>query len=247
MLPLLRKKKPKPDIRAKVEQVARHGVPREILDKLALYLREANDRELYKFNPRYLAARLGIDAHTGLRVLAYAVQEGLFDLNWDVHCPHCGGQARTFFTLRDGRGEEFCPNCQVNFGPHLDHEIHVTFTVSETVRALAKQEPLPDELYPPTYGLELLNVQSFRDLFANQTLPPGESLQVKRVVFLFTDLLGSTAIYVREGDPKAYSWVREHFEVLFRAADRNHGITVKTIGDAVMASFVTPADALRTA
>jgi class 3 adenylate cyclase len=41
--------------------------------------------------------------------------------------------------------------------------------------------------------------------------------------------------------------VREHFEVLFRAADRNRGVTVKTIGDAVMASFVTPIDALRTA
>jgi class 3 adenylate cyclase len=35
--------------------------------------------------------------------------------------------------------------------------------------------------------------------------------------------------------------------VLFQAADRNHGVTVKTIGDAVMASFVTPVDALRTA
>jgi hypothetical protein len=145
------------DVRVVVERMARYGVPREILDKLALYLREANDRELFKFNPRYLAARLGIDAHTALGVLAYAVQEGLFDLNWDVHCPHCGGRARTFFTLRDGRGEEFCPNCQVNFDPHLDHEVHVTFTVSETVRTLATQEPLPDELYPPTFGLELLN------------------------------------------------------------------------------------------
>ena len=235
------------DVRVVVERMARYGVPREILDKLALYLREANDRELFKFNPRYLAARLGIDAHTALGVLAYAVQEGLFDLNWDVHCPHCGGRARTFFTLRDGRGEEFCPNCQVNFDPHLDHEVHVTFTVSETVRTLATQEPLPDELYPPTFGLELLNVQPFRDLFADQTLPPGESLQVKRVAFLFTDLLGSTAMYAREGDPKAYGWVRDHFDVLFQAADRNHGVTVKTIGDAVMASFVTPVDALRTA
>ena len=83
------------------------------------------------------------------------------------------------------------------------------------------------------------------DVFADQTLPPGESLKVTRVAFLFTDLLGSTAMYVREGDPKAYGWVREHFDVLFQAADRNHGVTVKTIGDAVMASFVTPADAFR--
>jgi class 3 adenylate cyclase len=53
-------------------------------------------------------------------------------------------------------------------------------------------------------------------------------------------------MYVREGDPRAYGWVREHFEVLFQAANRNRGITVKTIGDAVMASFMTSLDALRT-
>ena len=240
-------RKKQSNVQAVLERIKSHGVPRKIADKLDLYLREADDRELYKVNPRYLGAKLGIDTHTTLGVLAYAVQEGLFDLNWDIHCPHCGGRARTFFTLRDGRSEEFCPLCQVDFDTHLDHEIHVTFTVSEPVRKLSTQESLPDELYPPTYGLELLNVQPFRDLFADQTLPPGESLKVKRVAFLFTDLRGSTAMYAREGDPKAYGWVREHFEVLFQAADRNRGITVKTIGDAVMASFVTPADTLRAA
>ena len=248
MLSLFAKKKQAP-----VERMARYGVPREILDKLSLYLHEAKDHELYKVNPRHLAAKLGLDSHTALGVLAYAVQEGLFDLNWDVHCPHCNGRVRTFFTLRDSKGEEFCSDCQVNFAPNLDHEVHVTFTASETGRKLEIQERLSQrelvaaDPYPPTFGLELLNVQPFRDLFADQTLPPGESLKVKRVAFLFTDLRGSTAMYAREGDPKAYGWVREHFEVLFQAADRNRGVTVKTIGDAVMASFVTPVDALRTA
>lgn len=234
-------------MREPVERLARYGVPRETLGNLASYMREASDRELYQVNPRHIAARLGLDTHTTLGVLAYAVQEGLFDLNWEVHCPHCGGHARTFFTLRDGRGAEICPICQNGFDVHLDHEIHVTFTVNEAVRQLSTREPLPNEPHPPTYGLELLNVQPFRDFFADQTLPPGESLKVTRVAFLFTDLLGSTAMYAREGDPKAYGWVREHFDVLFRAADRNNGVTVKTIGDAVMASFVMPADALRTA
>ncbi len=234
------------NIQTALKRMASHGVPRQIVDKLGLYLKKASDHELYKVNPRYLAARLDVDTHTVLGILAHAVQEGLFDLNWDVHCPHCGGQARTFFSLRNGHGKEFCPSCKVDFDAHLDHEVHVTFTISETMRPLPTQEPPPYELYPPTFGLELLNVQPFRDLFADQTLPPGESLKVKRVVFLFTDLRGSTAMYAREGDPRAYGWVREHFEILFQAANRNHGVTVKTIGDAVMASFVTPADALRT-
>jgi class 3 adenylate cyclase len=240
-------RKRRTSVQTLMERIKSHGVPGKITDKLDLYLREARPAELYKVNPRYLADKLGVDTHTALAVLAYAVQEGLFDLNWDIHCPHCGGRARTFFTLREGRSTEFCPLCQVDFDTHLDHEVRVTFTISETIRPLSIQEPLPDDLYPPTLGLELLNVQPFRDLFADQTLPPGESLKVKRVAFLFTDLRGSTAMYAREGDPKAYRWVREHFEVLFQAADQNHGVTVKTIGDAVMASFLTPFDALRAA
>jgi class 3 adenylate cyclase len=239
-------RKRRTSVQTLLERIRSHGVPREIIDKLDLYLREASAPELYKVNPRYLADKLGVDTHTTLGILAFAVQEGLFDLNWDIHCPHCGGRARTFFSLNNGRGEEFCPLCQVDFDTHLDHEVHVTFTINETVRKLSTQEPLSDEQYPPTFGLELLNVQPFRDLFADQTLPPGESLKVKRVAFVFTDLRGSTAMYAREGDPKAYGWVREHFEVLFQAANRNRGVTVKTIGDAVMASFLTPADALRT-
>jgi class 3 adenylate cyclase len=234
----------KPDLRAVLERIAKHGVPHKALEKLARYVREASDRELYQFNPRYFAARLGIDIHAALGLLAYATQEGLFDLNWEVHCPQCQMRLRTFTTLAESRAQEFCGECQVSFDTYLDDHITVTFTLNKAVRKLSVAEPLPADSYPPTLGLELLNVQPFRDLFADQVLPPGESLKVKRVVFLFTDLRGSTAMYAREGDPRAYSWVRDHFDVLFRAANRNHGITVKTIGDAVMASFLTPIDAL---
>jgi class 3 adenylate cyclase len=227
--------------------MARYGVPPEILSSLHRYLQQADDRELYRVNPRYVAAKIGTDTHSTLSVLAYAVVEGLFELNWEVHCPQCGQMTRNFFTLNDARGEEFCASCQANFAAHLDHEIHVTFTVNETLRKLSTPEPIQDEQYPPTYGLELLNVQTFRDLFADQVLPPGESLKVKRVAFVFTDLRGSTAMYAREGDPQAYGWVRDHFAVLFQATERNRGVTVKTIGDAVMASFLEPVNALRTA
>jgi class 3 adenylate cyclase len=228
-----------------LERMERAGVPRKLLDKLDHYLRESDEGGLFQVNPRHIAAKMGLDVQVVLGALAHAVREGLFDLNWDVYCPHCSGHVRSFFSLRDGRRQEFCKNCQVDFAPHLDHEIRITFTVNETVRKLAVKEPLANLPYPHTLGLELLNVQPFRDLFADHVLPPGESLQVKRVAFLFTDLLGSTAMYVRQGDPRAYGHVRDHFEVLFQAAERNRGITVKTIGDAVMASFVSPVDALR--
>ena len=70
---------------------------------------------------------------------------------------------------------------------------------------------------------------------------------MKRLALLFTDLQGSTALYDRIGDMKAFDLVRLHFGYLRECIWRNSGALVKTIGDAVMASFVDPLDALRAA
>jgi hypothetical protein len=56
---------------------------------------------------------------------------------------------------------------------------------------------------------------------------------------------GSTALYERIGDLKAFDLIRRHFGSLRGVINRNHGAFVKTIGDAVMASFIDPIDALR--
>jgi class 3 adenylate cyclase len=94
---------------------------------------------------------------------------------------------------------------------------------------------------------EVISLQVFRDLFAEATLRPGDDAGVSQVALLFTDLQGSTALYERVGDAAAYNMVREHFALL-AAIVRNHdGAVVKTIGDAVMASFSDPAQAVRAA
>ena len=54
-------------------------------------------------------------------------------------------------------------------------------------------------------------------------------------------------MYAERGDPRAYRLVRDHFAILADAIDRNNGALVKTIGDAVMASFASGADAVRAA
>jgi len=96
-------------------------------------------------------------------------------------------------------------------------------------------------------ALDVVGVPGFQDLFADEVLAPGERVAVRRISILFTDLKGSTAIYRRMGDAPAYALVRAHFEVLRQAIARRDGILVKTIGDAVMASFRSPADAIAAA
>ena len=88
------------------------------------------------------------------------------------------------------------------------------------------------------------SMQRFRDLFSSDVLRPGDEVAVERIALMFTDLKGSTALYGRIGDAAAYHLVREHFAFLSETVREHQGAIVKTIGDAVMASFADPADAL---
>jgi class 3 adenylate cyclase len=86
----------------------------------------------------------------------------------------------------------------------------------------------------------LLTNQTFRDIYRTDTLDVDQGLKVTSITFLFTDLKGSTALYDRVGDIVAYDLVREHFRVLQEIVASEGGAVVKTIGDAVMATFPTP-------
>lgn len=90
-------------------------------------------------------------------------------------------------------------------------------------------------------------LQEFRDLFSSEVLAPGLQLGIRSLVFLFTDLVGSTALYQRVGQARAFRIVQDHFEILGRTIAAHRGALVKTIGDAVMATFETGTDALAAA
>ncbi|RDI60172.1 adenylate/guanylate cyclase domain-containing protein [Microvirga subterranea] len=93
----------------------------------------------------------------------------------------------------------------------------------------------------------LLTNQTFRDIYRTDTLDVDQRLKITSLTFLFTDLKGSTELYERVGDLVAYDLVREHFRVLNDIVASESGAVVKTIGDAVMATFPTPDHALSAA
>jgi class 3 adenylate cyclase len=86
----------------------------------------------------------------------------------------------------------------------------------------------------------LLTNQVFRDIYQTDTLDVNQRLKITSLTFLFTDLKGSTELYERVGDLAAYDLVRAHFGVLHDIVASEAGAVVKTIGDAVMATFSTP-------
>jgi class 3 adenylate cyclase len=90
----------------------------------------------------------------------------------------------------------------------------------------------------------MLSNQTFRDLYKADNLTIDQRLKITSLTFLFTDLKGSTALYERVGDLAAFDLVRAHFRALLDIIGAENGAVVKTIGDAVMATFVTPEQAL---
>ncbi len=89
--------------------------------------------------------------------------------------------------------------------------------------------------------------QTFRDLYRTDTLAVDQGLKILNLTFLFTDLKGSTELYARVGDLVAYELVRGHFRLLTDIVAAEGGAVVKTIGDAVMATFPSPERALSAA
>jgi hypothetical protein len=88
---------------------------------------------------------------------------------------------------------------------------------------------------------DVSTVRAFRDWFASQALRPAVQLGITNLAVLFTDLRGSTQLDCEIGDAPAFERVLEHFDVLRRSVDQHAGALTKTIGDAMMAAFLDPA------
>jgi class 3 adenylate cyclase len=97
---------------------------------------------------------------------------------------------------------------------------------------------------PRLTAKRLFASQTFHDLFRAEVFRESEGFRVKDATILFTDLKGSTQLYQQIGDLNAYALVRQHYGILSHAVTNQHGAVVKTIGDAIMATFDRPVDAV---
>jgi class 3 adenylate cyclase len=132
--------------------------------------------------------------------------------------------------------------------------LRVTFENRTDLRTLPSLWIAGDELHallgrrrPFLTAKRLLTNQTFRDVYRTETLDVDQRLKITSLTFLFTDLKGSTELYERVGDLVAYDLVKAHFRILHEIVAAEAGAVVKTIGDAVMATFPTPDRAIAAA
>ena len=153
-------------------------------------------------------------------------------------------EVRTLDLTYDGR--QFLPRAAVAPGP-----LRITVTNASAARIPALLYFTPIVTYfdylPFMSGQRLLNTDDFRRYLRTEVVRPGTGIPTRDNTLLFTDLRGSTALYERIGDAAAFELVSQHLELLAQVITRHAGVVVKTIGDAVMASFSRPTDAVHAA
>jgi class 3 adenylate cyclase len=354
----------------------RNSADPAVFEAIETLVRDGEDRQLCRVNVLKFAADRGLDEEKAIGGFLHASRLGLFELNWNVLCPGCGGVLDSSQQLKSVHKEAYdCALCSRAYEPTLDEMVEVVFTVSPRVRRIAAHDPhslpvweyfrqafwgsgidlpetgledileditvdsielapgekaqlsvqLPAEfvivfepvthaahfidvkgeptkerqtlsliynkIFAPTVTTEMrpgplrlsvenksdmralpslwiaadklhdlmakrrpfltakrmLTNQTFRDIYRTDTLDVDQGLKITSLTFLFTDLKGSTELYERVGDIVAYDLVRAHFRVLNEIVAAEAGAVVKTIGDAVMATFPTPDRALAAA
>lgn len=134
---------------------------------------------------------------------------------------------------RDVRIDLNTVSSELNF---LGQQSYIVFYNNSEKEIVLKVE----ELSLIDYALrpqQVLMFSEYRDIFAEEHLKSEVKLHLGQQSILFTDVVGSTAYYEKVGDAKAFDEVRRHFGEVFAIVKKHDGKIVKTIGDAVMASF----------
>jgi class 3 adenylate cyclase len=237
--------------------------PRLPVDDLRTFIREAADEDLFHIDADRLADSWNVRRRDVLEILLQAVRSGVLTMEWVFHCPNCGGVAKESLQLASAREHDFCPVCRVNFQNTLDETVEVFFSISPDIRKISgelKEEyeaRIVDDITrtgkyewrssATTTGVEIINHPVFRKIFGEETLPLDQSLEIRTATIMFSDVIGSTAMYERLGDSRAYRLIRDHFDVVFEAITEHDGVPIKTIGDAVMGVFIDEVSAVQAA
>jgi class 3 adenylate cyclase len=189
-------------------------------------------------------------------VLSLQLPEGevdMFDpvLHMSQHLEVKGEPARENQSLSFVMTRDHAPEVTVQMQPG---PLKLTLENRSNVRTLPgvwvvsdKVHELVNKRRPFLTAKRLLTNQTFRDIYRTDALDVDQRLKITSLTFLFTDLKGSTELYERVGDLAAYDLVRAHFRILNEIVAAESGAVVKTIGDAVMATFPTPDRAMAAA
>lgn len=323
------------DFEACARRLAELPIDPEHRERMLELVRTRSDLELEQIRPFALARSWGLRRRPLLRSFLHASTAGLFDMHWQLTCPHCRVGAGAVDRLAAITREAHCLMCDDDFEVDVAANVEAVFRPNPAIRpirdriycasspwfrphvfACVELEPhqtrrlavplaeggfvartlvgrravnvdassarivlgqagLEAELLGETggdielvnttdrqvtvllerrdshanatHGTDIITMPEFLDLYGTEAPASGVDLTIGRVVVLFSDLTNTTSAYQSLGDARAFSLVQEHFHDMAEIVANHDGAVLKTMGDAVMASFVRAGDAVAAA
>lgn len=228
----------------------RHGMEKKAVQELYGLLHTFSSKQAQNLNPNQLAVKADLNFYQTLQMVTYGVLDGLFEMEWHVYCPHCNNLNQSTNTVKQLHAHEHCAVCGNDYEPLGDQNITVTVSLhprffEKMPEAKPQAKMKPDDRVKQLTLLDLIGFPDFREHFVQQVPSIKQNIKIGHVSVVFTDLIQSTALYSRIGDPEAFALVNDHFQLLFGSITHHLGGVVKTIGDAVMAVFTADDQALK--
>ncbi|RMH63845.1 MAG: adenylate/guanylate cyclase domain-containing protein [Calditrichaeota bacterium] len=229
----------------------KHGAEVGALKELYRQILLAPPEKWLLLNPNVLAVKMDMEQTAMLDLIILGVLCGLFEMQWDMACPHCHGISDHSHDIAGISPENHCEVCKTDYENFADETVFVSISLNPALfTQTPPAPPSPRKIDPRVQSvtaLDMIRAPLFRTYFSSNAPAVDQSVKIRSVTVLFTDLIRSTEMYSRLGDMQAYTFVKQHFDRLFKEITAHSGGVIKTIGDAVMAIFREPTDALKAA
>src|SRR5665213_1240205 len=121
---------------------------------IAELVANGSDRDLNRVNTLAFARKHDLDTEHVTAAFLHASRIGLFEMQWNVLCPGCGGFLDANASLKTIHQDIYnCSLCLAGYEPTLDEMVDVNFTVSRRVRKIAAHDP--EALTPIEYWRQI--------------------------------------------------------------------------------------------
>lgn len=113
---------------------------KRIINHLVQYIRKADDENLMRIHPFYLAEYWGEKKYSVLNVFLHAAKLDLLDFHWDICCPNCKAPRSSFRKMKDCRISHYCSECDIDFEMNFNTNTHLVFTPHPLIRKISDRQ-----------------------------------------------------------------------------------------------------------
>lgn len=115
------------------------GVRKSLQDKIIELITTLPQEELYRIRPLEWLDLAGSTKKELVKAMLHGASAGLFQISWDVICPHCRGVRREASSLFKLEERGYCDVCEIDFDATGTTSIEVTFRLNPEIRSIQQQ------------------------------------------------------------------------------------------------------------